>query len=654
MAPFDSISQSQLIAHIVSRLKRERTRQPAFTLLLGSGFSAPLIPTAGQVVASDVAWWLHWRQEAKECDLFSNRPGGNAEVRAFELGLWTKVHEECGGSFRLKDGMPEMDAENIGAAYRAIMSGRATSGLSDPQWRRRYLRDLCSRIGDRVNGAHIFLASILRAQERWEPGDGPLKRPFCRTIFTTNFDPLLQRSLQLVSRLYFMSDRPEALEPPEDDDHDAVHLVYSHGSVHRYLLLNTEEEIAAARTKNAASLVRYFERHGVLVVGYSGWQDATMDALSQCQSFGGNLYWCDVHQPEEAEKRLSAEALDLIARKRGNAFYVPIAGADELMLALHRELGLGDAPGFIRDPIGQMIEDLVSIEVPDARGPASEPRAIDSLKSARDRTVARLRAAQRAFEEPARLEGGGAASLSADDQRVFDQAITARLQEAALEKMAKGRLNEAIELWAQVIRDPKSSSADRALASVNRGLLLGLQGRRQEAIEDYSAVIAMADAPSNERARALLNRGTTHGQQARLDEAIADFTSAMAISDAPAHLRATALVNRGIVYGTQDRSEEEIADYTAAIGLVDAPADLRAKALVNRGIAHQRGRRLEQALADFDAVAGMPDVPDEFRGRALRGANLCKTRSDLESQGSKDASAIDERTSPPRARRGDR
>jgi hypothetical protein len=93
-------------------------------------------------------------------------------VRAFERQLWTEVHSQCNGGFRLRDdGLPEKGAENIGLAYRAIMSGRATSGLSDPEWRRRYLRDLCSRIGDRVNGAHIYLASILRAQERW-PEDG--------------------------------------------------------------------------------------------------------------------------------------------------------------------------------------------------------------------------------------------------------------------------------------------------------------------------------------------------------------------------------------------------------------------------------------------------------------------------------------------------
>jgi hypothetical protein len=69
---FDSISQDQLLDRIVGTIEFERTRRPAFTLLLGSGFSAPLIPTAGQVVASDVAWWLFWRRQVGPW----RRPGG--------------------------------------------------------------------------------------------------------------------------------------------------------------------------------------------------------------------------------------------------------------------------------------------------------------------------------------------------------------------------------------------------------------------------------------------------------------------------------------------------------------------------------------------------------------------------------------------------
>jgi tetratricopeptide (TPR) repeat protein len=616
MAAFDSLSQDALIARVRQALQLQGTQQPAFTLLLGSGFSAPLIPTAGQVVARDVAWWLYCRLKAGQTGAFADRPAEDGPVCDFEKELWPQVQKECGeDSFSLKDGLPEASGENVGKAYQAIMSGRATSGLSNPQYRRQYLLDLCARIGNRVNGAHIFLASILRAQDSWSD-HLPWRRPFCDTLFTTNFDPLLQRSLQLVSRLYFMSDRPEALEPPENENQEAIHLVYSHGSVHRYLLLNTEEEIEKARARNAPSLVPYFQRHGVLVVGYSGWHDATMQALADCTWFSGNLYWCDVYRPEEAEERLSQAARKLLKSKRGNAFYVPIVGADDLMLALHRQLELGDAPGFIRDPIAQMIEDLKSVDVLGARK-STEPRAIDTLKDSCDRTVVRLRAAQRVFEEPEHVQAAGQGNISADDQKLYEEAVTAKILDQALAKSRKGAHDQAIRLWTIVIEDERSPVVSRARALVNRGVTHGQQGRPDPEIADYTAAIDMPGAPAEERARALVYRGLTHAQQDRPDQALADYSAVIAMPDAPAEQRAMAFVNRGVTLGEQGRPGQEIEDYAAVIAMSDAPAEERAQALLYRGMTHQQQGRPDQALADYSAVIAMPDAPAEERARAL-------------------------------------
>src|SRR5579863_1185794 len=594
---FDSMSQDQLLEVIAGAIESKHT-SPAFTLLLGSGFSAPLIPTAGQVVARDVAWWLFCRRQASGGKSFAPRPAEDAKVREFEQQLWPKIQTECKVDLKLRDGLPATDAENVGEAYQAIMSGPAVSGLSDPRRRRDYLRDLCKRIGPRVNGAHIFLADILRAQES-------LPRPFCRTIFTTNFDPLLQRSLQLVSRLYVMSDRPEALEPPEDEDHDAIHLVYTHGSVHRYLLLNNSTEMAKWREKNAAALVPYLQRHGVLVLGYSGWQDATMKALTDCQSFDGNLYWCDLHLEKAAETCLSKPARDLLANKRGNAYYVPIAGADELMLALHRRLGLDEGPRFIRDPIGQMIENLKSVEVSDAREPANEPRAIDTLKDSRNRTIARLEAAWQVFENPEQV------------QPVNDAAVTAKTMDDAFGKAEAGDLDQAIALWTKVGEDQRMPEADRAQALLNRGVAHDKRGRRGQAIADYTRVTELHNAPADEKATALNNRGVAYGKQGRPDLEIADYSGVMAVSNAPVEQRAMALNNRGVAYGKQGWLEQAIADYTAVIDLPEAPVEQRAAAFIRRGVAYGKQGRLKEAIAHFTTVIAMPDVPPRGKADAL-------------------------------------
>ena len=132
---------------------------------------------------------------------------------------------------------------------------------------------------------------------------------FCRTVFTTNFDPLLQHSLQLVGKLYSISDRPEELDAPDDDDSDTIQLIYTHGSSHRYLLLNTREEIERGTNWNATSLVKYFERHGVIVIGYSGWRDTTMAALEKCVQFDGNLYRVDIHDSTRVDELLAPDVV---------------------------------------------------------------------------------------------------------------------------------------------------------------------------------------------------------------------------------------------------------------------------------------------------------------------------------------------------------
>jgi hypothetical protein len=200
-------------------------------------------------------------------------------------------------------------------------------------------------VGREINQAHLFLASILQTQDTTEEELASLwkgRRPFCRTVFTTNFDPLLQHSLQIVGRLYSISDRPEELDAPDDDESDTIQLIYTHGSSHRYVLLNTREEIERGTTWNAPSLVKYFERHGVIVIGYSGWRDTTMAALEKCVQFDGNLYWVDIHDSTRVDELLSPDVVKFLERHRGNAFYVQ-ASADDLMAALHGALGLGPA-----------------------------------------------------------------------------------------------------------------------------------------------------------------------------------------------------------------------------------------------------------------------------------------------------------------------
>jgi hypothetical protein len=97
-----------------------------------------------------------------------------------------------------------------------------------------HLREIIRPEQARLNLAHFLLGSLIGAQPGRTTKSDLFKTgsAFSRLILTTNFDPFLQVALQAVSRLYFMSDTPELGLADEilDDESDAVHLVYLHGS----------------------------------------------------------------------------------------------------------------------------------------------------------------------------------------------------------------------------------------------------------------------------------------------------------------------------------------------------------------------------------------------------------------------------------------
>jgi tetratricopeptide (TPR) repeat protein len=614
-------SLEEMIRDVIASLQAgTRGGRPVYALLLGSGFSYPIVPTPTQMLKSDVAWWRFCKERRREGP-FRNRADGVAEglataeeIAEFEQDLWKTIHAACDADEQKRfplgaDGLPDLtDPRNVGRAYEAVMN----QGLLNDRVRRQYLREAIARSGRKVNSAHIFLAGILEVQETWDWG-----APFCRTIFTTNFDPLLQRSLQLVNKLYYMTDRPDVLDAPDDDQSDALHLVYTHGSVHRYELLNTSEQIAKAMERNAARLVGYLQRHGVIVIGYSGWRDTTMEALRSCSSFDSNLYWCDIHPADQAEARLRPEVLEVLREGGKHAYYVPIPSADEAMRQLHRALKLGDVPKFILAPVPTLIEQLRSIDVPAEPGGSSASPAAPAL-SGNDMatllagTLHGLEVARLAFDDPSIVRAS-----SPQGENEVARALVARMMGDAFVAASEGKPDQAIALWSAVISAAEVPATDRAWALYNRGVTYDLNGKPREAIDDYSAVIGMADASAEQKAKALSNRGVTHGEAGRIAEAIGDFSAVIGMADAPAEQRAMALINRGVAHGKAGRSAEAIEYYSAVIGMAEVSSERRAQALFNRGVTHGEAARSAEEIEDYSAVIGMAEAPAEQRALAL-------------------------------------
>lgn len=682
MARFTSKSVEELLNDVDTWLKPEAQDEgvPAYTLLLGSGFSWPLIPTAGGLL-KEVPWWQYWnaRRGKSLPDAFAARPDAgqphHQELRDFEHQLWGQIAARKDSGVVLKDQLPDLSGPDaLAKTYTAVMEGRG--GLYFPEMRRRFLRAVIGRVGRQINEAHLFLASILQMQDAQEPEMRALwgdRRAFCRTIFTTNFDPLLQRSLQLVGKLYLVSDRPEVLEEP-DDDSEAISLVYTHGSALRYRQLNTRAELELAMKRNAGALKKYFERHGVIVIGYSGWADTTMEALASCEEFNGQLYWVDIHEPGAAEQALAPHVVKFLEERPDNRFYVP-AKADALLGALHRGLGLGPTPRCFADPIGFRLEQLRAVTIPHRASAAvatnagaavagrdasssgvvagevgAEPTQSGTSQQTFLHTILeRLASAKAFFDQPdkhndaivrealaakfmtelthAALEGDLARTESLSRVMLALPDLDPRKRYAALfargmARIARGEFEPAIADLSEVVGQAELPPDTNAIAQMHRGLAFDATHDFERALADFSAVIDAPAAPGATRAQAFLARGARRMTSVAANDALLDFTAAFELPEAEAATRGRAAYNRGVVRMQLGDTIAAAADFTAAIEIEGVEPEIRAFALNNRGMQRLSSGARDTAREDFERALAVEGSTGQARAMARNNRGL--------------------------------
>ena len=281
---------------------------------------------------------------------------------------FVKCNPSCRSSLVLNPntGLPE----NYTVAYKAAFDPSHIGAVCIPAYARKFQRDMMRLDRPRLNAAHFLLASILGVQPyRSRPSQHFVTcAAFSRLILTTNFDPFLQIALQAVNRLYFMSDTPDlGLSDEILDDHtDAIHLVYVHGSIHQRLQMANKEDITRIQEQNAKTLASCLKRRGVIVLGYSGWEDAIVKALAFCDQFDQCLYWCGL-EPDPLARHAFGPDVPGILRKP-TAHYVRIDGAGPFMAELLNRL-TGKLPRLLIDPIGQLRDLLDMIDFGELEGP---------------------------------------------------------------------------------------------------------------------------------------------------------------------------------------------------------------------------------------------------------------------------------------------
>lgn len=503
------MTSSDFVGRVQRQLQDSPDRRPPCTLIVGSGFSFPLIPTTQQIVHEDLPWWVRCQRRLPsgpqprhftDDDKADFAEGAGEHAAEFWKGVAATDADEASGLQLDDKGLPTREA--LTEAYKLVLSPSCSLGLSTPDRVRRYFMDIVARVGNRLNPAHLYLASLVAE-----------KRSLFGTVFTTNFDPLVQRALQLVNVPYFVSDRPDTMQYPDDDDTaHALHLVHAHGSIYRYLLLNTPDEIEGYANRNQSLLQEYFRKHAVVVIGYSGWDDAITRALSVVDQFAHNLYWCDRGGTPE-KSGLSDVARDIL-QKHHNAFYVPTTDAGELMVDMHQKLTGHSLPRLFRDPVGAVRSeldrcDLSGVRV--AKSRSDRPRAGDDDAATAAGAEDSLDLGDQVESIKERLDAANrlfAGEYAADE----DAMLAARVRErfaVATDLYFSNMYEQVIPLLDSVIEnadilDPEEQALAyhrRAFAYAERGQ----DGDFEKSIADYEAVLAMPEAPPQRKAKSAFN-----------------------------------------------------------------------------------------------------------------------------------------------------
>ena len=603
------LSEEEALDQIVETVQHGERASAPFALVLGSGFSYGLVPTVRELVEESLPLWVesgHNRQRFEA--LKAGSAGGPTPLTRAYWNKFVARNSARGLSLGLDPdtGLPEEYAD----AYKAAFDPRYIGAVGEPAEARKFQRTLMRLDQPRLNAAHFLLASLLGLQP-YKSRRNPLfnaEAAFCRVILTTNFDPFLQIALQSVNRLYLMSDTPELGVSDEilDDQTDTIHLVYLHGSIHRRAQAATDTDIAALKAKNARVLAPVLKRHGVIVLGYSGWDDAIVEALAACDRFDHRLYWCG-RQSDPLTKGAVGPRVPEILRKPA-AVYVQIGSAGSFMGKLCARLVVG-LPRLLDNPIAQVREMLETIDLAEL-----EPITLLDLGGSDSPDPLDGRLTPDVF---AKAQKATILMLGQAEKYFLAEAQGDRLLSSARVAATLGNFEESARLYTQALEigSPRADLVRELL--IGRARSFHHTGKTEEAQADLTHLIELAGVPAGQLAQAFLNRAVIRLNNGDLHLAQADWTSLIELSDAPAEYMAPALVNRGVAWSKKGDEDKAMADFTRAIELPGAPVDSMAEALLYRGHRWLKKGDSDKALADYSRVIELPGAPVGYVANAL-------------------------------------
>lgn len=141
-----------------------------------------------------------------------------------------------------------------------------------------------------------------------------VKGGLIRFIITTNFDSLIEQALDdagLRGRYSVISNGEQVLSSKPWDQVETCRIYKIHGTIEQGRILNTEKDLEELDEDISRDFLDLIERHGVIVLGYAGYDKDVMEIFNKRRFKGYTLYWT-VHR-----NQVSSDVEDLVRRQDG-------------------------------------------------------------------------------------------------------------------------------------------------------------------------------------------------------------------------------------------------------------------------------------------------------------------------------------------------
>ena len=297
-------------SHIINILKDTRDHHPNFTLFLGAGASVQSnVKHANKMISV-------WRN--KYYEIYGKK---QEKAEFLRKQFWYNDSSEYSNLFELLYDQPSQRREYIESCLKD----------ANPSW------------------GYIYLVNLIR------------KNVF-NTVFTTNFDDLLNEACYL-----FSSDvRP--IVSAHDSSIRSMRItskrpkiIKLHGDFLFDNIKNTILELESLEENMRDKFRQFASEFGMITVGYSGNDRSVMDTLNTLlrseNNFPHGVYWCVID-----ESNISQNVLNLTRYPKFHI--VKISGFDEFFAEMHEELKL-DLQPEMSDPfsvltsrLNKLIEDV--------------------------------------------------------------------------------------------------------------------------------------------------------------------------------------------------------------------------------------------------------------------------------------------------------